>query len=112
MSEATGHTTAAALNILVSEMENCLVRCQAQRSLISWLREALHPGSQLSLYRATSAAFSLRQALCLLAAASATGESSLAVSAVTILLLAVINIGLTCWESYQRSVEMYRRAGT
>jgi len=96
--------------VLLQELESCLASCDASRNTLSWLKEALHPGSQLSLFRVTSATFSLAQALALTFAYSITGESSLLVATAVILLLIAVNLVLTCWESYLRSVEIYARA--
>lgn len=109
--DSPGHSTSSALSVLLKELETCLSSCDAKRSTLTWLKEALHPASQVSLFRVTSATFSLAQALALILAYCITGESSLLLATLVILLLTGFNLLLTCWESYLRSVEMFARAG-
>ena len=112
----SGHTTRAARDLLRHELRAGLASCDGRRVSWSWLRDGLHPGSQLSLYRATSAPFSLLQCLCLVAA-HCSGNwnyrgngAGLAVAAAVLLLLVAANVALSCYDSYLRGVEMFSRA--
>ena len=118
----SGHTTRAALDLLRHELRTCLAGCDGRRASWSWLRDGLHPGSQLSLYRATSATFSLLQCLCLVAGHASGNwnysgsddgggnDAGLAVAAAVLLLLVAANVALSCYDSYLRGVEMFSRA--
>ena len=102
----TGLTSQEALSLLGSQVKLTLLTCSSKNSALSWMSEAWLPGSIRSLFRLTSTAFCLLLILALLANRNSYPEM---VSAVVVLLMVVVNLVLSGWESYQRSVEVYRR---
>ena len=102
----TGLTSQEALSLLASQVKLTVSTCSSKNSALSWMSEAWLPGSIRSLFRLTSTAFCLLLSLALLANRNSYPEM---VSAVVVLLMVVVNLVLSGWESYQRSVEVYRR---
>ena len=97
-----------ALRRLHSELEATLARCHARRSHVAWMKEAWLPGSARSLFRLTSLVCAILLALALVAASPPALPAL--VSAALILALTTLSLVLSGWESYQRSVEVFRRA--
>ena len=97
-----------ALRRLHSELEATLARCHARRSHVAWMKEAWLPGSAGSLFRLTSLVCAILLALALVAASPPALPAL--VSAALILALTTLSLVLSGWESYQRSVEVFRRA--
>jgi len=102
----TGLTSQEALSLLSSHLQSTLSTCSAKRSALTWMWEAWLPGSVRSLFRLTSMVFCLLLSLALLATRNSYPEM---VSAVVVLIMVVANLMLSGWESYQRSVEVFRR---
>ena len=108
MTEAEdGLSSQEALSRLCFQLEECLESVAGRRSWLSWLAEAWLPSSARSLFRLTSLLFLLLAGLALLSKAASPPELA---SAVVILVLSAANLALSGWESYQRSVELERRA--
>jgi len=101
-----GLTSQEALSLLSSQVRYTLSTCSAKSSALKWMSEAWLPGSTLSLFRLTSMVFCMLLSLALLATRNSYPEM---VSAMVVLMLVVTNLMLSGWESYQRSVEVYRR---
>ena len=102
----TGLTSQKALNHLATEINSCLEESCSSRSSLSWMWEAWFPGSIRSLFRLTSMVFCLILSLALLSVRNSISEL---VSAVVVLVMIFINLILSGFESYLRSVEVYRR---
>ena len=96
-----------ALHILHRELSSALARCHQRRSPLTWMKEAWLPGSARSLFRITSLVYTLLLVLALIATRNSSPEL---VSAAVMLVLMTLNLFLSGWESYQRSVEMFKRA--
>ena len=96
-----------ALKKLHSELIATVAKCKSERSHLKWMKEAWLPSSVRSLFRVTSLIFSVVLALALIATRNSYPEL---VSACVILLLTCLNLVLSGWESFQRSVEMFKRA--
>ena len=70
-----------------------------------WVTEAWHPGSKLSVFKLTSVAFCLMACLGLVAE----GTSESLVSGLFVLLITVVNILVSGFDSFLRKEEIYRR---
>ena len=96
-----------ALTKLHTELVDTVKQCESRKSALKWMMEAWLPSSVRSLFRLTSLTFSLVLVLALVATSDSHPEL---VSAGVMLVLTCLNLVLSGWESYQRSVEMYKRA--
>ena len=102
-----GLTSEAGLARLHQDLKETVRECRERRRHYSWVRAAWWPGSPRSLFRVTSLVTSMLLILALIASSSDLPNLG---SAVIMLGLTVASLMLSGWESYQRSVEVYKRA--
>ena len=96
-----------ALLLLYEQLLSTLDRCNQERSVLAWMREAWMPGSCRSLFRLTSLVYSI---LLVLALVATRNSFPALVSASIMITLTILNLALSGWESQRRSVEIFRRA--
>ena len=101
-----GLTSKEALETLESELSLTLDKCRSNKS--SWVWDAWWPSSPLSLFRITSVVFSTLMILALTGSSQSTWVDLS--TAVVMILLTLVNLVVSGWESYQRSVEVMKRA--
>jgi len=94
-----------ALNTLAEEIVELKEKCYQNLKHTDWMREAWLPGSQLTVFKATSAGF------CLLLCVGLVGEGSVEnlITGVCILLITILNMFISGFDSYLRREEIFRR---
>ena len=102
-----GLSSREALGSLHLSLSETVKECRERRSQCGWVREAWWPGSQRSLFRVTSLLYSL---LLILALTATTSDLPGLGSALILLVLTAVSLVLSGWESYQASVEVFKRA--